>query len=137
MSLKVDLSSQVHRFPLPSTPAPLSDLIEHPARIASGTSPSPRAAPPPPARRLLPLKGPPPPPASALEHGQDVARRVLEPGDPRPGLLGTDDPALVLVESVIALEADAYLRKRINGSLDVFDRKLSTVKLAGSWSSFG
>ena len=39
---------------------------------------------------------------SVLQHGQDVARRILEPGDVGP--FGAEDAPLVLIEPVVALE---------------------------------
>src|SRR5690349_3338495 len=54
-----------------------------------------------------------------LQHREDVARRVLEPGDRGAGAAG--DALLVLFETLVALEADAALGEPVDGGLDVVD----------------
>src|SRR6478736_5112691 len=54
-----------------------------------------------------------------LEHGQHVARRVLEPGDVRP--VAARDALVVLLEGVVPLEAHAARCQPADGLVDVVD----------------
>src|SRR2546423_8999553 len=60
---------------------------------------------------------------SSLDDRDDVARRVLEPGDGRSVGLARD-AALVLARSLVPLELDAGLHKLVDGLLDVRDREV-------------
>src|SRR5215207_5793294 len=57
-----------------------------------------------------------------LDDRQDVARRVLEPGDRRA--LAAEDAPLVLLEALVALEDHAALGQGVHGRLDVVDREV-------------
>ena len=65
-----------------------------------------------------------------LEHRQDVAGRIPEPGLPRAGM---GDALLVRPDRllVVALERDAGLREPVHGRLDVVDREVQDRVLGG------
>src|ERR671914_151556 len=54
--------------------------------------------------------------------GEDVPRRVLEPGDRRSGASG--DALFVLLEAVVALEAHSPRGQLVDRLLDVVDREV-------------
>ena len=60
-----------------------------------------------------------PPLLAFLQHRQHVAGRVLEPADVRAA--AAHDPALVLLEAVVALELHAARGELVDGRLDVVD----------------
>src|ERR687887_575752 len=79
-------------------------------------------------RRWATVRWPPSPasrPAGSavLDDGQDVAGRVLEPGD-LGAAGGAHDPLLVLGEAVVALEANPPRGQLVDGLVDVVDREV-------------
>src|SRR5215210_139777 len=61
-------------------------------------------------------------PLLRLQHRQDVARRVFEPGD--LGAVAARDAALVLVDSLVALELDAARAQLVDRGAHVLDREV-------------
>ena len=66
-----------------------------------------------------------------MKHGKDVAGRVLEPGDGRASIPARD-AFLVLIESLVALEADTLFRQCIDCLVNVFDDQTSKAQNDGA-----
>src|SRR5690349_24769788 len=71
-----------------------------------------------------------------LNHGQDVARRVFEPGD-HWASIPMNTLFIRLDFTFVFLEADAQIREFINGCFNIFHDKVQNRETCGSVTGFG